>query len=66
MLYNIGYLKKSIKRKKIPRYNSIGREVVQTGDYYGNFGIIGGNGLPGFLSNFQAILNENYTFERVV
>jgi hypothetical protein len=29
MLYNIGYFKKSIIRKKIPRYSAIGREVFQ-------------------------------------
>jgi hypothetical protein len=40
--------------------------VVQTGDYYRNVHKIDGNGLLGFLTNFQAILNKNYTFERVV
>jgi hypothetical protein len=65
MLYNIDYLK-SIKRKNFPRYSGIGREVVQTGHYYGNFRRIEGTGLPSFLTNFQAILNEDYTFERVV
>jgi hypothetical protein len=59
-------LLKSIKRHFFPTYSGIGREVVQTGDYYGNFRRIEGSGLPGFLTNFRAILNENYAFERVV
>jgi hypothetical protein len=70
MLFNIGYLKEKSIKRKIPRYSGIGRdigyEVVQSVDYYGSFGRIEGSGLLGFLSNFQAILNEKYTFEHAV
>jgi hypothetical protein len=66
MLYNICYLEKSIKRKKIPRYSAIGREVFQCNHYYGNILRIGDTGLTSFLTHLWAMLDETYTFQRVV
>jgi hypothetical protein len=64
-LYNIGYLK-SIKKNKIPRYSGMGREVVQWSHYYGNILSIGDTGLASFLTHLWAMLDETYTFQRVV
>jgi hypothetical protein len=65
MLYNIGYSKIYYK-KKIPRYSAIGREVFQCSHYYGNILRLGDTSLPSFLTHLWAMLDETYTFQRVV
>jgi hypothetical protein len=66
MLYNIGYLKNLLKDIFFPRYSAIGREVFQCSHYYGNILRIGDTGLASFLTHLWAMLDETYTFQRVV
>jgi hypothetical protein len=40
--------------------------VFQCSHYYGNILRIGDTGLPSFLTHLWAMLDETYTFQRVV
>jgi hypothetical protein len=59
-------LKKIYQKEFFPRYSAIGREVFQCSHYYRNILRIGDIGLPSFLTHLWAMLDETYTFQRVV